>query len=104
MREFEPRRLRLFFCFSLFLLRYCVVSRRRRVLCVARIYSLGGGKAFGEKIIILRIKTSSSLLYRSLSFFLRRRLLVRERERERGGREREENDLVVSLFCGGGLK
>ena len=28
----------------------------------------------------------------------------RERERERGGREREENDLVVSLFCGGGLK
>jgi len=26
------------------------------------------------------------------------------RERERGGREREENDLVVSLFCGGGLK
>jgi hypothetical protein len=72
------------------------------VLCVARIYSLGGGKAFGEKIIILRIKTSSSLLYRSLSFFLRRRLLVRERERE--GREREENDLVVSLFCGGGLK
>ena len=75
---------------------------------MARISSLGGGKAFGEKIIILRIKTSSSLLYRSLSFFLRRRRLVRERERERererGGREREENDLVVSLFCGGGLK
>ena len=73
---------------------------------MARISSLGGGKAFGEKIIILRIKTSSSLLYRS--FFLRRRRLVRERERERererGGREREENDLVVSLFCGGGLK
>jgi hypothetical protein len=65
---------------SLFLLSYRVVSRRRRVLRVARISSLGGGKAFGEKIIILRIKTSSSLLYRS--FFLRRRRLVRERERE----------------------
>ena len=90
MREFEPRRLRLFFCFLLFLLRYCIVSGRRRVLCVARIYSLGGGKAFGEKIIILRIKTSSSLLYRSLSFFLRRRLRLRERERERGKREGKE--------------
>ena len=96
MREFEPRRLRLFFCFSLFLLRYCVVSRRRRVLCVARIYSLGGGKAFGEKIIILRIKTSSSLLYRSLSFFLRRRLLVRERERER--RKSEGRERFSSIF------
>ena len=100
MREFEPRRLRLFFCFSLFLLRYCVVSRRRRVLCVARIYSLGGGKAFGEKIIILRIKTSSSLLYRSLSLFLslRRRRLVREREREAKeslGRERFSSIFVL---------
>ena len=98
MREFEPRRLRLFFCFSLFLLRYCIVSRRRRVLCVARIYSLGGGKAFGEKIIILRIKTSSSLLYRSLSFFLRRRLLVRERERERERRKREGRERFSSIF------
>ena len=70
---------------------------------MARISSLGGGKAFGEKIIILRIKTSSSLLYRSLSFFLSP-TTTSERERERGGREREENDLVVSLFCGGGLK
>ena len=89
MREFEPRRLRFFLFLSLFLLRYCVVSRRRRVLCVARIYSLGGGKAFGEKIIILRIKTSSSLLYRSLSFFLSP-TTTSERERERRKREGRE--------------
>ena len=95
MREFEPRRLRLFFCFSLFLLRYCVVSRRRRVLCVARIYSLGRGKAFGEKIIILRIKTSSSLLYRSLSFFLSP-TTTSERERER--RKREGRERFSSIF------
>jgi hypothetical protein len=98
-----------FFLFlSLFLLRYCVVSRRRRVLCVARIYSLGGGKAFGEKIIILRIKTSSSLFIISLSFSLSfsptTTTSERERERERQKRVWEENDLVVSLFCGGGLK
>jgi len=40
----------------------------------------------------------------SLSLFLSPTTTTSERERERGGREREENDLVVSLFCGGGLK
>ena len=72
--------------------------------CVVRIYSLGDGKAFGEKIIILRIKTSSSLFI-SLSFSLSfsPTTTTTERERERRKRE-EENDLVVSLFCGGGLK
>ena len=40
--------------------------------CVARIYSLGDGKAFGEKIIILRIKTFIIAFYIALflSFFL----------------------------------
>ena len=73
--------------------------------CVVRIYSLGDGKAFGEKIIILRIKTSSSLFI-SLSFSLSfsPTTTTTERERERERKEREENDLVVSLFCGGGVK
>jgi hypothetical protein len=69
---------------------------------VARIYSQW--YSVGKKIIIFRIKTSS--LFISLSLFLSPTTTTseRERERERGGREREENDLVVSLFCGGGLK
>ena len=67
---------------------------------MARIYSQW--YSVGKKIIIFRIKTSS--LFISLSLFLSPTTTTSERERERGGREREENDLVVSLFCGGGLK
>ena len=65
---------------------------------MARIYSQW--YSVGKKIIIFRIKTSS--LFISLSLFLSPTTTTSERER--GGREREENDLVVSLFCGGGLK
>jgi len=68
---------------------------------VARISSLGDGKAFGKKIIIFRIKKSSSLFTAlSLSFSPTTTTTTereREREREREGREREETDLVLSL-------
>jgi hypothetical protein len=79
------------------------------VLCGANLFSRWcDGKAFGKKIIILRIKTSSSLFIISLSFSLSfsptTTTSERERERERQKRVWEENDLVVSLFCGGGLK
>ena len=85
VREFEPRRLRLFFvcCFFFFIIVFASSNQS-----VWR-DSLG---AFGKKNIIFRIKTSSSLFISlSLSLSLRRRLRLRERERER---EREEKRTI----------
>jgi len=64
---------------------------------VARISSLGDGKAFGKKIIIFRIKKSSSLFTALSLSFSPTTTTTTEREREREGREREETDLVLSL-------
>ena len=68
-----------------------------------------------ESLLLVVVKRSGKKSYHpqnknfivafiSLSLFLSPTTTTSERERERGGREREENDLVVSLFCGGGLK
>jgi len=64
---------------------------------VARISSLGDGKAFGKKIIIFRIKKSSSLFTAlSLSFSPTTTTTTeRERERERGKREGRERFSVI---------
>ena len=94
MREFEPRRLRLFFLFvvvvsSSLLCRYCVVSRRRRVLCGANLFSFGGGVcvAFGKKINHPQNK-NFIVAFISLSLFLSPTTTTSEREREREEEER----------------
>ena len=89
VREFEPRRLRLSFFFVCRCFFFVIVLFRVVVeCCVVRILG-GDGKAFGEKIIILRIKTHHRFLQCSLSLsFSPTTTTTSEREKEREGRDR----------------